>query len=88
MGLAMRPPECAICGKEFDEDTKGGLIYFKKRFSDKVWNRKMDRIGGTGHPPYADWFCEIHYQRAKELSNLTIDKAMSKLRNEEKKSDE
>ncbi|HUU89343.1 MAG TPA: hypothetical protein VMX17_16535 [Candidatus Glassbacteria bacterium] len=79
----MRPPECAICGKEFEPGEKGGVIYFKKRFSDQVWERKMKRINGVGHPPYAEWFCENHYERADELRNLSIDKAMAILREKE-----
>ncbi|MFW9922630.1 MAG: hypothetical protein ACFFDW_04985 [Candidatus Thorarchaeota archaeon] len=84
----MRPPECRICNKDVDLNGKGGLIYFKKRFSDRVWERKMNRIHGVGHPPYADWFCEEHHTRAKELSNLTIDKAMMIMREEEKEKNE
>ena len=79
----MRPPECAICGKDFDINDKAGLINFKKRFSDQAWVRKMMRTDSVGHPPYAEWFCEEHYPRAKELEGKTIDKAMEILRNEE-----
>jgi hypothetical protein len=78
----MRPPECAICGKDFDLDSGGGLVHFKKRFSDRVWERKMNRTDSIGHPPYAEWFCGEHYEKAKELSDLTIDKAMEQLRKE------
>lgn len=80
----MRPPECAICGKEFEPGEKGGIIYFKKRFSDRVWERKMKRIDGVGHPPYAEWFCSEHYPQAEELKDQTIDKAMAKLREKER----
>ncbi len=76
----MRPPECSICGSNFDPGGKGGVIYFKKRFSDRVWRRKMDRINGVGHPPNAEWFCEKHIAAAEELQDRTIDKAMMKLR--------
>ena len=79
----MEPPICIICDIDLDEN-EGGLIYFKKRFSDKVWDRKINRIGGTGHPPYAAWFCNQHYPKAKKLENLTIDKALSIIRKEEK----
>ncbi|NHJ86278.1 MAG: hypothetical protein FK734_12515 [Asgard group archaeon] len=80
----MRPPECGICYRDVDlNDKGGGLIYFKKRFSDRVWQRKMERIGGVGHPPYAEWFCSEHYERAEDLKDLTIDKAMEILRKEE-----
>lgn len=80
----MRPPVCAICDIDLEEN-EGGVIYYKKRFSDKVWDRKMNRINGVGHPPYAEWFCGKHHDRAKELEDLTIDKALAKMREEEKK---
>ena len=79
----MRPPECAICGSDFEPGDKGGLVHFKKRFSDNVWIRKMKRINGVGHPPYAEWFCGKHIDRAKELSNLTVNKAMEIMKAEE-----
>ncbi len=79
----MRPPECAICGNDFEPGEKGGVLHFKKRFSDYVWERKMKRINGVGHPPFADWFCEKHFSRAKQLLSLTINKAMKILREEE-----
>ena len=78
--IIMRPPECAICGdQEFDLEA-GGLIYFKKRPSDLEWEKKMEKTGGVGHPPYADWFCPKHIERAKELKHLTINEAFKKLR--------
>ena len=77
----MRPPICDICDEDFDF-SKGncGLVYFKKRDKDLLWDKKMKETGMTGHPPYARWFCEKHYSKAKELENLTVDKAMAKLR--------
>ncbi|HUT80711.1 MAG TPA: hypothetical protein VMZ29_05855 [Candidatus Bathyarchaeia archaeon] len=80
----MRPPTCGICDKDLDEN-EGGLVSFKKRFSDRVWERKMKRINGVGHPPYSEWFCRKHYQQAKDLKDQTIDKAMSVIRSKEKK---
>ena len=58
----------------------GGLFYFKKRPSDIKWDEKMEKNDIVGHPPYCDWFCEKHDKMAKELSGLTIDKAMKSLR--------
>jgi len=80
----MRPPVCGICDHNLEEK-EGGVIYFKKRFSDKVWDSPMKRIHGTGHPPNAEWFCNKHYPRAKELQELTIDKAMALMREERAK---
>jgi hypothetical protein len=80
----MRPPVCGICNKDFrdnDED-EGGLIYFKKRQSDLEWEKNMEEEHGVGHPPYAEWFCRKHYQKAKELENSTIDEAMKILESE------
>jgi len=74
----MKPPICAVCDNRFDllED-QSGLVYFKKRQSDKDWEKKMQETGMVGHPPYARWFCRHHYAKAKELENLTVDKAMA-----------
>ena len=75
----MKPPVCCICNKRLDYPDEGGLIYFKKRASDREWEEKMEREGMVGHPPFAEWFCEKHYKKALELKDLTIDKAMKQL---------
>lgn len=72
----MKPPICSICDKKLVDLDEGGLIYFKKRLSDIEWEKKMIEIGGVGHPPYADWFCKKHYEKANKLSHLTIDNAL------------
>ena len=59
---------------------EGGLIYFRKRPSDKEWDDYMEEKGYVGHPPYAEWFCKEHYDSAYELKDLTIDKAMKILK--------
>ncbi|MFW9942502.1 MAG: hypothetical protein ACFFFT_15795 [Candidatus Thorarchaeota archaeon] len=79
----MRPPICRVCDKELAEKNDGGLVYFKKRQSDIEWEKKMEEIGGTGHPPYAEWFCKKHYKKANELKHLPIDEAFKKLAIEE-----
>ena len=76
----MRPPICAICDKKMLDTEEGGLIYFKKRPSDIEWERKMAQKGMVGHPPYAEWFCKDHYDKAHELEHLTIDVAFKKLK--------
>lgn len=78
----MRPPICKICDKKLVDKDDGGLIYFKKRPSDIKWEKKMEKIGGVGHPPYAEWFCRKHYDRANELKDLTIDEALNMLMSE------
>ena len=76
----MRPPICSACDKKLESMDDGGLIYFKKRPSDKEWDRHMEEINGVGHPPYAEWFCKDHYKKAWDLKHLTIDKAMNILK--------
>ncbi len=75
----MKPPICCICEKSLEYPDEGGLIYFKKRPSDKKWDKVMEENGMVGHPPYAEWFCRDHYVKAKELKDLTIDRAMKLL---------
>jgi len=77
--MHVRPPICGICDKEFTVKDEGGLIYFKKRPSDLEWEERMEKIGGVGHPPYAEWFCEEHYNNALQLKHLTLDKALKLL---------
>jgi len=75
----MRPPICCICDKRLADVDDGGLIYFKKRPSDIEWIKKMEEKGMVGHPPYAEWFCNEHHQKALELKHLTIEEAMKTL---------
>ncbi|MFO7796601.1 MAG: hypothetical protein ACQERB_06755 [Promethearchaeati archaeon] len=74
----MKPPICCICHKRIKNFENAGLVSFKKRPSDIEWEEEMEREGKVGHPPYADWFCEQHYSRAKELSSLPIHEAIKK----------
>lgn len=66
----MMPPECCICHKDFIPD-KGGLIYFVEDSDDIAFNKRFEEPGFTGHPSNAFWFCEKHYKKASELSNMT-----------------
>ena len=75
----MRPPICEICDRDLTAE-EGGLVYFKKRPSDVEWERRMKEENMVGHPPFAGWFCGLHYERAKELSHLPIDEAMAKIK--------
>ncbi len=72
----MRPPICIICDKDFRDSDEGGVIYFKKRKSDKKWTEMMEKKGMVGHPPYAEWFCGEHFESAKALEHLHIDEAL------------
>jgi len=76
----MKPPICCICAKDFRSSDEGGLVYFKKRPSDEEWDNMMVEKDWVGHPPYAEWFCREHFEKAKALENLTIDNALKKLK--------
>ena len=76
----MKPPFCRICEKKLVDKDDGGLIYFKKRPSDIEWEKRMEEIGGVGHPLYAEWFCKKHYERANKLKHLPINEAIKILR--------
>ena len=78
----MKPPICCICDKRLDYPNDGGLIYFKKRSSDKKWEKRMEKKGMVGHPPYVEWFCKEHYEKANELKDLVIHEAMKQLKNQ------
>ena len=69
----MKPPICIICNRRFNPQEEGGIIYFKKRESDKEWDEREI----VEHPPYAEWFCKEHIIQAENLSGLIIDEAMN-----------
>ena len=76
----MKPPICIICHKRFNDMKKGGLIYFKETIADKEWKKRVEKEGLIGHPPYAEWFCEDHYQEALKLKEKTKTEALRILR--------
>ena len=41
---------------------------------------KMEETGMVGHPPYCAWFCGAHYDKARDLSDKTIDVAFKILK--------
>jgi hypothetical protein len=82
----MRPPICAICGKESMESDEVGLVSFAKTKSDKKWEKKSKQKGFVGHPPWREWFCEKHIEAAQKLSHLPLGEALEKL-NKQFKSD-
>jgi hypothetical protein len=71
---------CAICGRHLKDN--GGLIYFRKRPSDIAWQERMDEKKMVGHPPYAEWFCDEHYEIAKQVQHLAIDEACKIIRSD------
>ena len=76
----MKPPICCICHSRIKDMDKAGLIYFKETESDKKWKKRMEEKGMVGHPPYAEWFCENHYQEAYELKGMNITEAFKILK--------
>jgi hypothetical protein len=74
----MKPPICIVCNIKISNREEGGLVYFKKRQSDLEWEKKMEDIGGTGHPPYVEWFCKKHFKQANQLKHLPIEDALEK----------
>lgn len=58
---------------------KGGLISFALTESDKKWKKKAEQPGFIGHPPWKEWFCEVHYEIAKKYSHLTLPEAMGEI---------
>ncbi len=38
--------------------------------------KKMEKGGMIGHPPYVEWFCEKHFDKAKSLNHLTKPEAL------------
>ncbi|MHA1671435.1 MAG: hypothetical protein ACTSV5_12780 [Promethearchaeota archaeon] len=76
----MKTPICCICHNRLKDTDKAGLIYFKETETDKKWKQKMEEKGMVGHPPYAEWFCEDHYQEAIKLKENTITEALKILK--------
>ena len=72
----MRPPICDICGKSFDPDKEGELLYFKETEKSREFEKKAEEEGFVGHPPNAAWFCGEHLEHARKLSHLTLDEAL------------
>lgn len=77
----MMPPECEICGKDFDPDDEGGLVYFKKTEECIQFEKRAEENGIVGHPPNAGWFCGEHVEAATKLIHLPLDEALGILRN-------
>ena len=74
----MRPPICDICHEDILEGEH--LIYFQEDEADKAMRKRLSEPGMTGHPSNAFWFCEKHYQIAKEFSEMTKKDAFAEIR--------
>jgi len=76
----MKPTICEICHKRFTPSDKAGVVYFRKSPGDIEWDKRVEEEGIIGHPPYAEWFCEIHHPQAKKMETLTRMEAMNEFR--------
>ena len=75
----MKPPICCICDKDLLSD-KGGLVHSKKSPEDLQWDKKMEQDDFVGHPPYAAWFCENHYDVAVKYKHKTYKEAVTQIK--------
>ena len=76
----MKPPFCDICGKGFDPDKEGDLVYFKETEKGREFDRRAREEHIEGHPPDAEWYCGEHVGEAKKLKHLTIEEATQVLK--------
>ena len=76
----MRPPECAICGKGYEEGSDCELVEFQMTEEERSIDQRMKEEGLDGHPPGTEWFCERHIDQAKKLRHLNLNEALKKLR--------
>ncbi|MDQ7778971.1 MAG: hypothetical protein RDV41_04595 [Planctomycetota bacterium] len=74
----MRPPICAVCGAEWDCD----LVWFARSQSQEEFEKRMEEIGGTGHPPDGEWFCKEHAGIAAKHKHLMLTEAWPKIKAE------
>lgn len=77
----MKPPVCVICDRDL-RDGGGDLVEFAKSDGDFEWDRLAEQSGMSGHPPYAEWFCDEHLGWALELQaeGSTLEQALVRLR--------
>jgi len=74
----MRPPICAVCGKNFSHSiSKGGLVLFTLSESDKEFNKRFEEPGFVGHEAGMDWFCSKHIKLAKKYKHVTLSEALA-----------
>lgn len=79
----MRPPICAVCDKDFRDESDGGdTVSFLLTEEDKEDNKKLDEEGMAGHPAGMEWFCDEHLPVAKKYQHLTLAEALPKIKEE------
>jgi hypothetical protein len=69
----MKPAICSICGKSAIESRNGDWVTFTDY-------KRLDNEE-IGHPDGLEWFCELHVEEAKSLSQLKSTEALAELRN-------
>jgi len=69
----MKPPQCAICKKNFRKNSDTVFKLFRFKMTEKQEKEKMKQSleRKIGHPENAVWFCEEHYEEARKHSQLT-----------------
>lgn len=73
----MLPPYCCICQRECGSER---LVTFRETEAGRVFARRVEEEGITGHPPDAQWFCDEHYELVKDLTDLTFPEALQAMR--------
>jgi hypothetical protein len=77
----MLPPICAVCGKDFRDNTEeGGLVEFAHPEVDEDDMDDLDESAPPDHPDYVQWFCLEHIEEAEKLSYLESKPAISRLK--------
>lgn len=69
----MKPPICAVCGRDFDPAEEGGLVQVgtgREPWWDGIVDPEEVAEHGppTGHPAGEAWFCGDHVEPARERS--------------------
>ena len=69
----MKPPHCVLCKKNFRKNPEVvfRLVRFKRTAEQEKAHQEMDKLRKIGHPDNAFWFCEDHYENARNHSHLT-----------------
>ena len=82
----MKLPRCGLCGSRdvFDiTETGDGYVCFQETHRTAAVRESMKQPGWTGDvSPDSDYFCARHIARARELREMTIDAALTILREE------
>lgn len=73
----MKPPFCHICN--FRGNDECHIVYFALTEAMKK-EQKEREPGFIEHPGNAEWFCEKHYEIAKNYVHLPLHQAMKEIR--------